>query len=457
MRVTTRFSGRVRWSDERGFGLIEVMVTAVVVLLVGTATVSAIGTSQKQTAQTAARGVRANLAEQDQERMRAMRATDLVNYTATSTATKENVLYTINSKAEFVQGPDDSAVSCTSTGKQTDSLRLTTTVTPQASVREDPITVTSLRALPIAQFSPTSGTLTAQVFRADGSTPIKNVRVDIAGPESRFGFTNEKGCVVFQFLKSGDYTVSVNESGYVDRNLQQAITYSGTVSAGQINPTDPLLIDRAGQITATFNGASTGTSTGITFSHSGLIAPTTRKVTGSAVAKPLYPFTSPYQVYAGTCAANDPTLYEPNFYTTPGTFGTRVVPNTGVPQTVNLNEPLINTNITIKKANTSVVVGTPVVQIYQTDSGCETSSANRKTLSFNTTTGALSPATRMPYGTFWVCAQIAKTSGTGTNGTFSNVLTAVPNKVYTGTPTQALQIDTTNTNTTTSMRTCASR
>ena len=83
----------------------------------------------------------------------------------------------------------------------------------------------------------------------------------------------------------------------------------------------------------------------LTVAHNNLPAPGTRTwdPTGagqtSIAATSLFPFTSGYGVYAGMCAANDPTLYIANYYTTnPGL----VTVSPGGAHTVTIREPALN-------------------------------------------------------------------------------------------------------------------
>ncbi len=245
-------------AGEAGFGLVEVMVSAVVMVLVATATVSSIASSQKTSTQTLSRGVTANLAEQDQDRMRSMRAKDLADYALTRTVTAENHTYTVDSKGEFVQDSTGDVVSCTSTGSQTTFLRLTSTVTPNNGFKDEPLTVRSIMSLPVTQYAPNSGTLIVPVVDAAGA-PQTGVSVGITGPESRSASLNAQGCAIFQFLTPGAYTITLNQSGFVDQSLNQSYSYSGTVSPGTINTATPQLYDLAGGLRPTFDGDTSDT------------------------------------------------------------------------------------------------------------------------------------------------------------------------------------------------------
>lgn len=447
-------NGRRDWGDEAGFGLIEVMVSAVVVVLIATATVSAIGASQKQSGRTLARGVTANLAEQDQERMKAMRTSDLVGYTATRAVPQENSTYTVESKANLVQGDDNQEVSCTSTGEQSSFLKLTTTVTPPAATDGDPLTVSTLHSLPVAQYSPTSGTLIVRLVKADGLAPQPNIPVTLSGPEARSASTNAAGCAIFQFLTPGSYSAVINSNGYVEETLSQNRAISANVNPGQISNTTIQRYDRAGAITPIrFNGNLTGTATGVTISNGGIPNPSTRTFAAAATtsATGLFPFPgSPYKAWAGRCALNSPETWEPNFYTTNAAqYGPVTVP-TGGTIGANVREPPLTLRITLQRA-ASTTFNSPLVVIRQIDTGCNTAQHFYDNQTFTIPAG--SPATaagtfpaslaanftlNLPYGRYWACASVNKTGGTGTNGIFAAATTAtsaatsVQNTTFTG-------------------------
>ncbi len=428
---------RGRLHDQAGFSLFEVMVSALVVALVAAATVASIGTSQKISTRTAARGIAVNLAEQDQERMRAMRTRDLVNYSADRSVTQSRADYGIHSETEFVQGPSGGTVSCTSNGEQSRYLRLTTVVTPQASLEEKPVTMRSFQALPINDFSPTSGTLLSQIFAADGTTGQANITVSTSGPESRSASTNSAGCAIFQFLTPGTYSLNVNRAGFVDRSLNQSVTFSAPVTAGLINQATPLLYDRAGSIRATFNGTTTsGNSGGLTISNGGIPSPSTRTFSGRA-ATGLFPFTAPYLVYAGMCAVNNPSLYPPSPVPT-ATVGAGVA---DVP--VDLHEPPVTppqVQVAWRPSSSTVTQapsfsGNNVRVRYRLNDACQLPTVPTSSLPTSGVPNAAS-VIRLPYGNYRICAEYTKTVGgsTGRTGAYSQVVTgnAIANTQETG-------------------------
>ena len=120
----------------------------------------------------------------------------------------------------------------------------------------------------------------------------------------------------------------------------------------------------------------------------------------------LFPFTSPYTVYAGSCTANDPTA-DP---TATGAYGSATVPAGG---SANLASPgyvqLPSLLVTLWSGTSSVSPGTRVsggdvtVQEVGSPTGCGVT----RTLTTSTNTNGQVPVAGdvgLPYGTYNVCA-----------------------------------------------------
>lgn len=473
--------GRLSARGEAGFGLIEVMVSAVVIVLVATATVTSIGASQKQSGSTLARGVTANLAEQDQERMKAMSTDDLIGYAATRPVVQGNGTYTVQSDARLVQGPGSDEVTCTSTGDASQFVRLTTTVTPPAATKGRPQKIVSLESLPITEYSPTAGTLIVKLTKADGTTGQPSIPVSLAGPDSRSGVTNADGCAIFEFLTPGSYVATLNTAGYVDETLSQRRDLSVTVNPAKISSTPTQRYDRAGALSPVrFNGNATGTASGITISNGGIPNPSTRTfdVAATTSATGLFPFaTSAYKAWAGRCALNNPEVWEPAFYTTNAAAYGPVMVSAGLNAPANVREPNVRINMTVRGRSQTFDASSARLFVRQIDTGCNNSQqfyGDGTTTSPQLSVAGMTSATvgtsanqdialtqfnrAFPYGRYWVCAQITKTGSSGTgsaNSLFSAVATppasptpaAVYNTTFAGQTTttpQAVTVDATS-------------
>src|SRR4051812_17755790 len=99
-----------RLRSETGFGIVEVLVTAMVVMIVATAVLGALDAASHASGRVKARSVAMTLAQGDQERLRAMPIADLANVRDSTKhiakicktgSTTDCVSYTIASRADW--------------------------------------------------------------------------------------------------------------------------------------------------------------------------------------------------------------------------------------------------------------------------------------------------------------------------------------------------------------------
>jgi Tfp pilus assembly protein PilV len=383
---------RDRCAGEGGWALIETMVSAVLLIAITIAVASSLDTASRATAENKGRSVAATLAEQDQERMRAMTVTQLSNYhpAAQSIATPDGATYSVASRSDWIRDSTNAPESCSSNNTQPDYLRITSTVT-SAVVGTDiqPVVQRSVVAPPVGALGPNQGTFSVKML--DGaSNPVPNFGVSAASSSNSYSdVTNSLGCAVFGYIPSGKtYTATASQSGYVDPDGNASATASAVVNAGKVTNVQ-LSYARAGSIVATLTGPAPSSS-GIMIAQSkwSSTAPRAWPATAgqtSVTATGLFPFsTSNYSVYAGTCAAADPSL---NGGTAPTAL---VTPNGTTPVTVKL--PPIT--VTVKKSGTTPASAD--IKLTASGSGCT------DTTTVTTTTGTAT--IKMPYGTYDVCA-----------------------------------------------------
>ena len=99
----TRLRGlRARLSGDGGFALVEVMVSAVLLVVLATATLNMIDKSGNASAITKARAAATGLAQEDQDGMRVMSISQLDQRSTSYTKAVGTITYTVNSKAEWV-------------------------------------------------------------------------------------------------------------------------------------------------------------------------------------------------------------------------------------------------------------------------------------------------------------------------------------------------------------------
>jgi type II secretory pathway pseudopilin PulG len=328
--------------EESGFTIIEVMVSAFLVLAVAGGVLTSIGTFSKASATERGRSQAGALVQQAQEDLRALPPATLAGYVtsppADSSVTYAGVQYTTHTTAAWVNEASSGAA-CTGAANITRYVRLTTTVSwpgPGGATRS--YTNSTLAGVPSS-----GGRLIVQVFDRN-KDPQPNVRVDITGPAAANATTGAGGCAEWDYLADGTYNVAVSvpTNDYVDRDGNTAPTQTAVVTSGQLNIVS-FDYDRGGRITSRFwtkDGSNpaivAGAGDGVeqltvlnasmpsgskTYGTPGTRSPTI--TTGY-----LFPFTTPYTVLAGTCETPDDSSSNP-LYTATVLSGQDVKPTGG--------------------------------------------------------------------------------------------------------------------------------
>jgi Tfp pilus assembly protein PilV len=425
-----RFFSRARVREESGWLIMEIMMGALVLIVGGIAIYNGVDGASKTSGLNRNRSVAAYLAQQDQERMRAMDAAELSNgYTNTRTVNVDNVNYTVKSAASSVNDSTGS-VSCTNASSTAQYLKISSTVLDPAA-RNAPVVQDSLLSP-----KPDDGNAVVKIVDRGGTTGVQGVAVTLQQPPGDTISTDTNGCALFSFLDNfTNYSVSFAQPTYVNVNGVNAITGPITVVPATVSVTQ-FQYDIAGTITASFdskvNGSSTATATTgteVTFADSHMtLTPATRlfptgggsTFVSSINGTNLFPFLDQYSVYAGDCKFNDP-----NQWGQPQTFAPILGP--GQTKTVTVREPAINVKTQLNSTTTSGAD----VHIKQTDLGCSNSYTDTSTAS-----GALNHPP-YPYGTYSVCVDY--------NGGDSNTV-SIPNTNANGTSTTTINVSTLSNN-----------
>lgn len=383
---------RYRLADERGFGLIEVLVAAVVVGLAVVGVFTALDAANATSSRNKARNVAANLAEADQERLRGMKVADLSNLRESNPKTVDGGTYTVSSETDWVSDTSGT-VSCTSTDSRTDYLKLTTIVTSRKLGSIKPVTAESIQAVPNGTFGATQGSVVVQITDRNGNG-VPGLSVALAGAQSYAETTNANGCVIFGFVPVGTYTVSFSRAGWVESTYPNRQDISDSVVvAGEQSSRKAYMYDAAGSVSVRFKDSAGNPVNGdrFTVSHAQL-TPINAKVFsgGPATTLPgdgLFPFSSSYSVWAGGCATGNPTTH--------GQAANQPAPVTpGGPATaVDVVQPTLTVNLTNLGAAGGSVFVKPTVP------GCARDESRTISGASGTVTIAL------PYGPYTVCGQ----------------------------------------------------
>ncbi len=324
--------------DEAGFALIEVLISAVLLMIVAAGVFLAFDASTRATAQERHRARANDLAQSDLERIRSLPyacplASPSCTYSIVSlitpesrTVTQDGTPYTIVSRAQFLtETPTTSA--CTTAPDSRDYLQISSAVTWPGMGTRPAVTAASAVSPPSGSVIPNTGSLLVNVTDSQGAG-IPGVGLSGSGPASFSGTTGSSGCVLWRNLPAGNYTMPVSgvAASKVDKdgnppNVPQPQTISvvaqgtNTVNLlydtpGSISNTSPIrfVTKPYGALSITPPVASKADSA-ILF-NTGMTAARQLGTPGTPVsglsASGLFPFGSPYSVYAGTCQADNP-------------------------------------------------------------------------------------------------------------------------------------------------------
>lgn len=395
--------------SEDGFTIIEVLVTAVVVAVVMGATFGALqaagraGSEQRHHAESYA------IAQKDQARLRSLQISQLAGLDQTTTVGSGGTDYEVHSTGQFVNDVTGTA-SCEEGTNTSDYISITSTVTWPSIGNRPPTVIKSIVAPPAGSMSEDTGALAVVIRDAQGDG-VEGVPVSGSGAGSFSGTTGPTGCILFTDLPEGNYTLTPSTAaGVVDSDGNPPSPIDTSV-VGQSTNTLVLRYDTPGSIRVTFrtriNGSVQNTTQDtLTVFNTGMTQEkafgTVGTRAGDLTATPLFPFTSPYAVYAGSCAANNPN---PDDLASPPAAAAiadvSVVPG----QTANATIQLPALNLTVMSGSSSSNPGSPVngATVKITDTECEVS-GNPVERTYNTNSAGKLDTPGLPYGVYDICA-----------------------------------------------------
>ncbi|HEY5285854.1 MAG TPA: carboxypeptidase regulatory-like domain-containing protein [Solirubrobacteraceae bacterium] len=415
--------------SERGDTLIEVVISAALISLVVIAVLFGLDSTNRATASSRARSQADALAQQDEERLRSEPIKQVSEIERKETVKVGSTIYTITTTSKYIADATSTA-SCTSSVAKADYLKTISTVTWPSMGPSGGVIETGVIS------PPADSALIVQV--EESGTPLAGATVVAKGPAPSSSVheleTSSNGCAILA-LAPGEYTINVSKTGYVDpngyANTEKDLSVTKTVYLpAETTSKEGYNLGLAGKLKVKFTEGSTATpsegdsfvayNTGMSEPRT-LPEPSTVGTYSSSIETPssIFPFTTEYTVYAGTCAADLPTKN--------GQSKNPEVP-VGPGKTGEVNVPLAPINIKVlesKGAPEKIVSGATVLL---EDTGCKTV----RTLT-TTSAGALSrPA--MPFGTYSLCVT-ATVAGKPREYTES-----ISNNNLSGTPLQTLYL-----------------
>jgi len=330
MRGLLRSSATVgqRLREEAGFALVEVIVSAVLVVVLATATLNVIDGNAKLAGTSENRTLGSSLAHSELNRLRLMQIDSLADYVKqypSRDVTVKKKTFTVTSTARWASDQGTVTLDCSSndrTGAQ--YLVLGTSVTWPNMGSAQPIRAETIVAPRTSGTDAFRGTLVFKVVDAQGA-PVSGVTVTptLATTQATPAVTGADGCVIFPRLTQGDWTVYLKKDGYIDRKGRSPGQEDVSVAAGQ-KSISTVAFDRPAQIPVAVRDAPTSSPytdpgpadswpTASVSSGNDVFSKTTSGSPGAAATfANVWPNPSGYSAYAGSCLGNDPNTYVTN-------------------------------------------------------------------------------------------------------------------------------------------------
>jgi type II secretory pathway pseudopilin PulG len=406
---------RATLRSEAGFTLIEVLVTAVIVILIGSATARALISTSHASGDQRLRSQADGLASQDQDRLRGLSDAQLNGLNQTRAEAVNGAPFSVVSKATYLD--TTGATTCTTNSVAYYKISTTVSWSPQAYNSNAATANTSVSVESILS-RPVSGGLLVQVKDQKGAW-LPAVAIRAVGPDTQASTTDTNGCVLFAGLTAGGYVATMTDSGYVDQNGNSAPTAAATVTGTGVQAPSslPIYMGQAGSIIGSFTTSTTGAlgeADGISWSGSGTspsaMSSGFQTAPSSAPAAPgptfttgsLFPFyrsvgtvgyANNYVVWGGRCAGQQPPSGYTSATVNPGQTG----------QAVPVREPLLF----VGPVN---VAGAPVRPTHVTLTFTSTGSSTSCTDTWSPT---LAAGATMPTATGWLAKPGQPYAGTG--------------------------------------------
>jgi type II secretory pathway pseudopilin PulG len=415
---------RPRLASEDGSLLIEVLVSAAILLTVAAGVVLVLQTAHAQSALQRSKALATDVAQTKLDQLRSNTYNALRPLSETDTLNQGGVDFTVVSTASPVS-QTGAPTGCLN-ARARDYMNLKTTVTWAKMGKRKPVVLQTMVAAPVGA----GGGLVVTVTGAAGQkVPSIPLTLSNGGGSAT---SDVNGCARWDAVSAGTYDLSTSVPGYVQPNGQQDVNLTGINVAAEETATQSLAYDRGGSVRIRFRQKTTGATGGtnvdtgflpafMTLETSDAIrrdvipvdpaaAPGTDAGATAAPAGLLYPWPSTaYSIYADNCTDAKPTG------TGIPTATTSLIPTGGIAPSattaLDLQLPNLNVRVTNQTATTRVFVKTK----------CGTIIRNLTLLSDGT---LKNPG--MPFGTDFVVCAYDSASGKKVSRTMDNTSYSAP-------------------------------
>lgn len=416
--------------EQAGFTLVEVLVSAIVLVTVSIGALGAIEAATRSTAEERHRARAHSIAEADLARMRAMRISDLSNLYETRTVSQDGTPYTVTSHADYLTDSTGTA-SCEAGTASADYIRISSTASWPSIGSRPPVNTASIVAPPNGSVSANSGALAIGVEDSQ-NVGIPGIGLSGTGAGTFSGVTGSNGCAVFGNLPAGDYTLSLSgvATGLVDRDGNPPQDQQTSVVAESTN-TLVLQYDDPGTIPVTFTtrpspGAAPVASMAdsVVLFNTGMTsarvfgAPGTQITTITGTS--LFPFDSEYAVYAGTCEGDNPNPADDDPPPVPQAVASVLLPPGGSqPASIQLPALYLTVWSGTSSANPGSLVSGATVRIADRNCPNDPTPGFKRTFTTNAQGTLANPG--LPYSSYDVCVGNATKRRTVTNVSVQNM------------------------------------
>jgi Tfp pilus assembly protein PilV len=411
-----------RSGSEDGFVLIEILVSALVLVIASAGVITLLTTTVRSQGEQRHGSEAYALAQEDQARLASMQLSLLNHLNQTREVSLNKTGFKVNSTGVFVNDKT-SLPSCTEANSSADYVQITSKVTWPGMGNSEKAEIESILSPSNGSLDPNRGTLA--IFAANESqTPMPGVGV-VGGGGTFSGTTDAAGCAVFPDLAAGNYQLAVNAeaAGLINKDGKSTEEKTVGVVGGKAERVD-LRFDRPGTIPVNFKYRIGSTATYATATADSVVAFNTGMTSAKTVwtaggirqptvnANPLFPFTSPYTLYAGSCASNNPNPKGESSPPGAAAIANVIAPAGAGAPPVTIQLPALNLTV---KNGTKIVSG---ARVTITDKNCKESLGNLVKRVYTTNAGGNQSATTggasepgLPWGSYEVCASAELKAG----------------------------------------------
>jgi type II secretory pathway pseudopilin PulG len=441
-------------ASQQGFILIEVLVSALVLVIASAGVVALLQTTVHAQGEQRLDSEAYALAQEDQARLASTQLA-LLNHLSTKHDVPLNgTTFHVYSTGTFVNDRT-SAPSCGEQTSTADYVQINSRVTWDGMGPGEGQEIESIISPSNGSLDPNHGTL-AVLARGDALEPAAGLVLSATGGAFE-ETTNAEGCAVFPDLVYGNYTLNASgaAAGLVNQKGETTESQPVTVEKGATKRIE-LRWARAATIqlnfkfrvgsTETFTPSSAN-SVVVYNSSSGTAAKPLYSAGGGRetpfTVTPLFPFTSPYAIYAGSCSSDNPN---PEGLTNPPTAVAiaNVTATAGQTTTGTIQLPAFEPTVWTGTSSTNKGTGFPNTDVWVRDANC-TRGSEPLTYRFTTNSSGklLDPSgsaadVGLPWGTYNVCVDTNRgTSGASRRLRISSLpikslTSATPRDIYLG-------------------------